>query len=199
MQNLKRFFSGRIFKWLFNDYAKIVFIACISLRLYYILKWEIFSGIQTRPIGIHTLKLTSTIPFIVFFLILGTILAIILQKGLLLKSLLAGSVVSLLILLNFPLFRFYFGFNVYGIHRYFAILAFPLSAAMVIITGLKKRISAFARDSLAVVLGLVFIAGRASGSSASTSFALQLHIKTQSALKYPSIQAPLTFKAKCNV
>jgi hypothetical protein len=159
VQNLKRFFSGRIFKWLFNDYAKIVFIACISLRLYYILKWEIFSGIQTRPIGIHTLKLASTIPFIVFFLILGTILAIILQKGLLLKSLLAGSVVSLLILFNFPLFRFYFGFNVYGIHRYFAILAFPLSAAMVIITGFKKRISAFARDALAVVLGLVFIAG----------------------------------------
>lgn len=159
MQSLNRLFSSRVFKFLFNDYIKIAYIAFISIWLYYILNAKIELITLNKPFRGITLKLIYTIPHVIFFVILGIFFALILQNKLLLKSFLAGSILTLLILSRFPYFRFYLGLNIFEINHYFALFAFPLGAEIVVMTGLNKRISIFARNVLTIVLGLIFIAG----------------------------------------
>jgi len=139
----------RIFRFLDNDWVKLVIVIFAFFRLYAILRYfvllRIFDHTIQSPRGEvgNILMLYNTIPFVILFILGGMVLGIILKQKAVGKSLIAGIAVIGLIQITFPYFITYlFNFiKIFNVDISYPCLAFPFGTllALAVLEKLKDR------------------------------------------------------------
>ena len=153
----------RFFLLLKSDTIKLIIIILVTFWLYnYFSYYFTLKFTLNRTFNSTSWFLVHTVPYLFFFLIFGLILGILIEKKILVKSFLAGIILSLLIITKFPFITVTWsvGIDVHDIHYLFPILAFPLGILVVKALRFDKRsqkLQKSMRWAFTIIISILFI------------------------------------------
>lgn len=162
--NFVRRSGERILKFLDKDNVKLVVLVLVSFWLYGIIRYRIylltFRKYESSISRAWALNwVINILPFAIFFFICGMVIAIALTNKLFLKSVIAGCLVTALIIINFPHFLTLIIKidELFSLHYLYPCLCILFGTLFILILKSSKEIRRILKSGLTITIWILFV------------------------------------------